>query len=464
MRSARQAARNGRLSFKPQRLIAAPAAGANAARTVSRPTFGKLGAQSFMANRGISAVACQSMTRGMATFYESYEEHVAERAEMGVVPAPLDKDQVSDLCEEIKNPPAGKEEFLMDMLANRVPPGVDDAAYVKASFLAAVSKGEVDSPMLSTAQAAHLLGTMLGGYNIAPMIDLLDADEELAQVAADGLKTTLLVFDAFYDVEEKAKAGNRYAKEVMQSWADAEWFTGRAVVPEMITQTVFFVSGETNTDDLSPAPDAWSRPDIPLHGLAMLKMERDGIVPDEPGSVGPMKQIEELKAKGFPLAYVGDVVGTGSSRKSATNSVLWFMGDDIPHIPNKKGGGVCIGNAIAPIFFNTMEDSGALPIEMDVGNLKMGTVIDIYPHEGVVKNHETGEVLGEFKLKVRRRDRRKIESNPRARARSVQCMLIVVSVLDQYHPGRSSRRRTYQPDHWPRFDHPRTRCAGPGRI
>ena len=191
----------------------------------------------------------------------------------------------------------------------------------------------------------------------------------------------------------QSKAGNKYAKEVMQSWADAEWFTSRPKVAEKITTTVFFVKGETNTDDLSPAPDAWSRPDIPLHGLAMLKMAREGIVPDKDGEVGPIKQMEELKKKGFPLAYVGDVVGTGSSRKSATNSILWFMGDDIPCVPNKRAGGICLGSKIAPIFFNTMEDAGALPIELDVSKMKTGDVIDIYPYEGVAKNHTTGEVI-----------------------------------------------------------------------
>ena len=379
--------------------MALPAAMKGAAQPLSQRAFGGVAAMQPLCGRAAPALASAPLSRGMATFYDDYAEHVAERAELGVVPAPLDKDQVAGLCEELKAPAAGKEAFLLDLLENRVPPGVDEAAYVKASFLAAVSKGEVSSPIVSKEHAAYLLGTMVGGYNITPMVELLD-DPELAQIAADGLKKTLLMFDVFHDVAEKATGGNSYAKEVMQSWADAEWFLGRPKPDEKITQTVFFVSGETNTDDLSPAPDAWSRPDIPVHGLAMLKMERDGIVPDVPGTVGPLKQMEELKKKGFPLAYVGDVVGTGSSRKSATNSVLWFMGDDVPYIPNKRGGGVCIGGKIAPIFFNTMEDSGALPIEMDVAKLKMGTVIDIFPYEGVVKDHETGEVLGEFELKT----------------------------------------------------------------
>ena len=329
---------------------------------------------------------------------QEYRKHVEERAQEGVVPKPLDAQQVADLIELIKNPPAGEESFLIDLLENRIPPGVDDAAYVKAGFLAAVAKGEASSPILTKERATELLGTMLGGYNIEPMIDLLD-DEALAPIAAKGLSHTLLMFDRFYDVEEKAKAGNKHAQQVVQSWADAEWFTERQEIAEKLTMTVFKVSGETNTDDLSPAPDAWSRPDIPLHALAMLKMPRDGIKPDQEGTVGPIKQIEELQAKGHQLVYVGDVVGTGSSRKSATNSVLWFMGEDIPNVPNKRAGGLCLGGKIAPIFFNTMEDSGALPIELDVSKLNMGDVIDIFPYEGVVKRHGTDEVISEFTLK-----------------------------------------------------------------
>lgn len=329
---------------------------------------------------------------------EDYRKHVEERAAQGIVPKPLDAQQTADLVELVKNPPAGEEEFLLDLLVNRVPPGVDDAAYVKAGFLAAVAKGEAQSPILNAERATELLGTMLGGYNIAPMIDLLD-DDALALVAAKGLSHTLLMFDAFHDVKEKADKGNAAAKQVIESWANAEWFLSKPEVAEKITVTVFKVTGETNTDDLSPAPDAWSRPDIPLHALAMLKMERDGITPDEAGTIGPIKQIEALKEQNFPLAYVGDVVGTGSSRKSATNSVLWFMGDDIPCVPNKRGGGVCLGGKIAPIFFNTMEDSGALPIELDVEKMNMGDVIDIFPYEGVVKRHGTDEVISEFSLK-----------------------------------------------------------------
>ncbi|SAB86690.1 bifunctional aconitate hydratase 2/2-methylisocitrate dehydratase [Enterobacter hormaechei] len=330
---------------------------------------------------------------------EEYRKHVAERAAEGIVPKPLDATQMAALVELLKNPPEGEEEFLLDLLINRVPPGVDEAAYVKAGFLAAVAKGEATSPLVTPEKAIELLGTMQGGYNIHPLIDALDNDK-LAPIAAKALSSTLLMFDNFYDVEEKAKAGNVYAKQVMQSWADAEWFLNRPQLAEKITVTVFKVTGETNTDDLSPAPDAWSRPDIPLHALAMLKNAREGIEPDQPGVVGPIKQIEALQQKGFPLAYVGDVVGTGSSRKSATNSVLWFMGDDIPHVPNKRGGGLCLGGKIAPIFFNTMEDAGALPIEVDVSNLNMGDVIDVYPYKGEVRNLETNELLASFELKT----------------------------------------------------------------
>ena len=321
---------------------------------------------------------------------EAYRKHVEERAEEGIPPKPLNAEQTSALTELLKSPPAGEEEFLLDLLINRVPPGVDEAAYVKAGFLTAISKGEANCPIIDKAKATELLGTMLGGYNIDPLVALLD-DEELAPIAAKALSRTLLVFDAFHDVQEKA-ASNTYAKQVLDAWANAEWFTSRDKVAEKITVTVFKVTGETNTDDLSPAQDAWSRPDIPLHGNAMLKIERDGIH-------DALTQIKEEKEKGHPLAYVGDVVGTGSSRKSATNSVLWHMGDDIPFVPNKRGGGVCIGGKIAPIFFNTMEDAGALPFECDVTKMNMGDVIDIYPYEGVVKNNATGEEISKLELK-----------------------------------------------------------------
>jgi aconitate hydratase 2/2-methylisocitrate dehydratase len=330
---------------------------------------------------------------------EEYRKHVAERAAEGIVPKPLDATQMAALVELLKTPPAGEEAFLLDLITNRVPPGVDEAAYVKAGFLAAIAKGDATSPLISPEKAIELLGTMQGGYNIHPLIDALD-NEKLAPIAAKALSHTLLMFDNFYDVEEKAKAGNTYAQQVLKSWSEAEWFLSRPKLAEKITVTVFKVTGETNTDDLSPAPDAWSRPDIPLHALAMLKNAREGIEPDQAGAIGPIKQIEALQKKGFPLAYVGDVVGTGSSRKSATNSVLWFMGDDIPNVPNKRGGGVVLGGKIAPIFFNTMEDAGALPIEVDVNDLNMGDVIDIYPYKGEVRNHDTDAVIANFELKT----------------------------------------------------------------
>ena len=332
---------------------------------------------------------------------EQYRAHVAERALLGVPPQPLTDAQTADLVALLKNPPAGEEEFLVDLLENRVPAGVDQAAYVKAAFLSAIAKGEANSPLVSKERAVYLLGTMLGGYNVAPLIELLD-NEELGGLAAEALKKTLLVFDAFHDVEEKAKAGNANAKAVLESWAEAEWFTSRPEVPEEITITVFKVTGETNTDDLSPAQDAWSRPDIPLHANAMLKNERDGIKPDQPGVVGPLSQIKELIAKGNPVAYVGDVVGTGSSRKSATNSVLWFFGDEIPHIPNKKNGGICLGGKIAPIFFNTMEDAGALPVEIDVSEMNMGDEVTLkIDHDtATVTAFKNGTQIAESKLKT----------------------------------------------------------------
>lgn len=333
------------------------------------------------------------------TVLEAYRKHSEERAAQGIVPQPLNAEQTAGLVELLKNPPAGEEAFLVDLITNRVPPGVDEAAYVKAGFLSALAKGEANSPLIDKKRATELLGTMQGGYNIHTLVDLLD-DAELGSVAAEQLKHTLLMFDAFHDVAEKAKNGNAHAKAVLQSWADGEWFTKRPAIADKYTLTVFKVPGETNTDDLSPAPDAWSRPDIPLHALAMLKMARDGIVPEQQGAIGPLKQIEEVKAKGFPVAYVGDVVGTGSSRKSATNSVLWFFGDDIPYVPNKRAGGFCFGTKIAPIFYNTMEDAGALPIEFDVSNLNMGDVIDVYPHAGKVCKHGTDEVLATFELKT----------------------------------------------------------------
>ncbi|MDK9726029.1 MAG: bifunctional aconitate hydratase 2/2-methylisocitrate dehydratase [Sterolibacteriaceae bacterium MAG5] len=327
---------------------------------------------------------------------EAYRAHVAERAALGIPPLPLTKQQTQDLVGLLKNPPKGEEAFLVELLTYRVPAGVDDAAQVKAEFLAKVAKGEEKCALVSREKATELLGTMLGGYNVKPLIDLLD-DAACGPVAAKGLKGTLLMFDFFHDVAEKAKAGNANAKGVMQSWADAEWFTSRPEVPKSLTVTIFKVTGETNTDDLSPAPDAWSRPDIPLHALAMLKNPRPGIEADKAGERGPIKQLDALKAKGNLVAYVGDVVGTGSSRKSATNSVLWFTGEDIPFVPNKRFGGVCLGSKIAPIFYNTMEDAGALPIELDVGQMDMGDVVELQPYEG--KALKNGKVIAEFKVK-----------------------------------------------------------------
>ncbi len=322
---------------------------------------------------------------------DSYHSHVEDRAKEGIPPKPLSATQTAELVELLKAPESGTEDELLDLISNRVPAGVDEAAYVKASFLAAIASGDVTSPLVSSVKAIELLGTMLGGYNIEPMISALKNDE-LAPAAIAGLSKTLLMFDAFHDVNELATEGNEAAQKVMQSWADADWFTSKPKLANKITVTVYMVPGETNTDDLSPAPDAWSRPDIPLHGLAMLKMPRPNFTDK------PLETINELKKKGHPVAYVGDVVGTGSSRKSATNSVLWHMGNDIPFIPNKRDGGYCFGNKIAPIFFNTMEDAGALPIEMDVSKMEMGDVIDVYPFEGVVKKYNSDEVISTFQL------------------------------------------------------------------
>jgi len=327
---------------------------------------------------------------------EAYRQHVAERAALGIPPLPLSAQQTAELVSLLQNPPKGEETVLVDLLTHRVPAGVDDAAKVKATFLAGLAKGTESCALISKVKATELLATMLGGFNIKPLIDLL-ADAEVGAAAAAGLKTSLLMFDFFHDVKELADKGNANAKAVLQSWADAEWFTSRPEVPASLTVTVFKVTGETNTDDLSPAPDAWSRPDIPLHALAMLKNARPGINADEPGKIGPLKQLEALKGKGNLIAYVGDVVGTGSSRKSATNSVLWFTGEDIPFVPNKRFGGVCLGTKIAPIFYNTMEDAGALPIELDVSKMDMGDVVELRPYEG--KAFKNGELISEFTVK-----------------------------------------------------------------
>ncbi len=359
---------------------------------------------------------------------EAYRAHVAERAALGIPPLPLSAKQTEGLIELLRDPPKGEEASLVELLTHRVPAGVDDAARLKAGFLDGVASGHEKNALVSRKLATELLATMLGGFNIKPLIDLLP-DAEVGAVAAEGLKKTLLVFDYFHDVKALADKGDANAKGVLQSWADAEWFTSRPEVPASLTLTVFKVSGETNTDDLSPAPDASTRPDIPLHALAMLKNARPGIEPDEAGARGPTKQLAALIAKGHPVAYVGDVVGTGSSRKSATNSVLWFTGADIPYVPNKRFGGVCLGTKIAPIFYNTMEDAGALPIELDVNQMEMGDVIELRPYEG--KALKNGAVISRIQGQVRRDLR------------------------------RSARRRPHSPDHRPRPHHQGPRGPGP---
>ena len=330
------------------------------------------------------------MAIGDQTMLKDYKKHVDERAKLNVPPLPLDADQTSELINHLKNE-NNESEYLLDLLKERVPAGVDQAAYVKAAFLADITTGKTSSPYISKNDAVEILGTMLGGYNVEPLIKCLEI-EELAETASHVLGRTLLIFDAFNEIFEMSK-NNKYAKKVIEEWADAKWFTEKEDIKEKIKLTVFKVSGEINTDDLSPAPDAWSRPDIPLHALAMFKMPRTGL--DD-----PLGTIEKLKEKGNPLVFVGDVVGTGSSRKSATNSVLWHMGEEIPYIPNKKEGGYCFGGKIAPIFFNTLEDSGAFPIEMDVSKMLMGQEIILEPFKGKILDANTNEVLSEFKLKT----------------------------------------------------------------
>lgn len=330
---------------------------------------------------------------------EYFHKLIDERAALGLVAKPLDSVGIVKLVELLTHPPTNEAPFLLDLLKYSVPPGVDEAAYIKAGFLSAIVKGDTHSPLISAVEAIEILGTMQGGYNIHTLIEALDVPA-LAAAAAKALAHTLLMFDNFYDVEEKARSGNQAAQQVLHAWAAGDWFLSRPALAEKLTVTVFKVSGETNTDDLSPAPDAWSRPDIPLHALAMLKVARAGIQPDDPGRIGPIKQIAQLKQQGFPLAYVGDVVGTGSSRKSAANSVLWYIGEDIPHVPNKRGGGVVLGGKIAPIFFNTLEDAGTLPIEVDVSQLQMGDVIDIFPYAGEIRRHTSGELVAQFSLKT----------------------------------------------------------------
>ena len=326
-----------------------------------------------------------------------YREHVNKRKSQNIPPKPLNADQTSDLVKLLKNPPKGEENFLLDLISNRVPPGVDEAAYVKASFLSAIATVNDHSPIISRELSVKLLGRMLGGYNVATLVELLD-DEDMQECAAEQLKSTILVFDAFHDVAEKATDGNNLAKSVIESWANAEWFLKNKEVPKSIKTIVFKANGETNTDDLSPAQDAWSRPDIPLHALAMFKMERDVLTPDIPGEIGPMTQIEEIKSNNLPVTFIGDVLGTGSSRKSATNSVLWFFGDDIPGVPNKRSGGICFGTKVAPIFFNTMEDAGALVFEASVDDISHGDIVEIFPYDGKIVD-EVGNIITTFSHK-----------------------------------------------------------------
>ena len=329
----------------------------------------------------------QLLTSSRNIMLKNYKEHVEERLQEGIPPLPLNAEQVSELVELLKAPPAGEEDFILDLITNRTPAGVDPAAYVKAAFLTDVAKGATSSPLIDKRLATKLLGTMLGGYNVESLIGLLE-DDTVGELAADGLSKTLLMFNAKHDVIELSKT-NKNAKRVVDSWSDAEWFTNKPKLPEVIKAIVFRVEGEINTDDLSPAPDAPSRPDIPLHALAMLKKTMDH----------PLEKIKKLKESGLPIVFVGDVVGTGSSRKSATNSLLWHIGEDIPFIPNKKQAGICIGGKIAPIFFNTLEDSGALAFECDVSKMNLGDVIEIYPYEQKVVNSETNEQLCNYEYK-----------------------------------------------------------------
>jgi aconitate hydratase 2/2-methylisocitrate dehydratase len=333
------------------------------------------------------------MTISTADFLARYRQAAADREALGVLPLPLTAAQTEALVALLAAPPAGEETFLLHLLSERIPPGVDEAAYVKASWLAAVARADVVSPLVSPVAAVELLATMIGGYNVGALIELLSSPEAaIAEAATTGLSRTLLVYDAYHDVLELA-ASNPYAKRVIDSWAAAEWFTARAELPAAITVTVFKVEGETNTDDLSPATHATTRPDIPLHAMAMLETRMPG----------GLELITDLKRKGHPVAYVGDVVGTGSSRKSAINSVLWHTGTDIPHVPNKRSGGVVLGGKIAPIFFNTAEDSGALPIECDVTVLNSGDVITIRPYAGTIERaageSNAGEIVARFELK-----------------------------------------------------------------
>ena len=319
---------------------------------------------------------------------KEYRKHEQERRAQGIPALALNAEQVADLVELIKEPPVGEEDFILDIFSNKVPAGVDQAAYVKAAFLADVANGKVSTSLITCESATKLLGTMLGGYNVQPLISLLN-NEEVGDSAVEALSNTLLIFDSLHDVLELSKTNER-AKKVISSWAEAEWFLNKPAVPEHITAMVLKVDGEINTDDLSPGPEAWSRPDIPLHALTILKNT------DFEDPIGTINKLEESNN---PVAFVGDVVGTGSSRKSATNSLLWHIGDDIPYIPNKRTGGICLGGKIAPIFFNTLEDSGTLVLECDVTKMELGDSINIYPHEGRICSSNSGKELSSFDLK-----------------------------------------------------------------
>ncbi len=335
----------------------------------------------------------------MANYLTQYFEMALERKNLGVEPLPLNAEFTKELCSLLKNPPIGEENTLLHLLKDRVNPGVDDSSKVKADFLFEIATGKAVSPIVDKKLAVKLLGNMKGGFNVGYLISLLE-DKELAKDAQYALEHTLLIYNAFDDVAALADKGNQNARALIEKWADATWFTSKDKYPSKVTLTVFKVAGETNTDDFSPAPDAWSRPDIPLHALAMYKISRDDVKADVEGVKGPISTIEKLKSVGNPLLFVGDVVGTGSSRKSAANSLIWHIGHDVEGVPNKRAGGVVVGGKIAPIFYNTLEDSGALPIEADVSALNSGDVVDLDVYSGTITNHETGAVLSKFELKT----------------------------------------------------------------
>lgn len=329
---------------------------------------------------------------------KEYDQHIINRAKIGITPKPLNAQQTTQLIKLLQDPVIHNKKYLLNLLIHHVPPGVDEAAYVKVKFLTSIFTEKTVCTVISKQQSIKFLGTMQGGYNVPALINALNYPE-LAPIATNALKHTLLIFNNFEKIYKKSKSGNKYAATILHSWAHAEWFNALPEITKKITVTVFKVPGETNTDDLSPAIDAWSRPDIPLHALSMLKHPREGIIPDQPGTIGPVTQIKQLKKQGFPIAYVGDIIGTGSSRKSAVNSILWFIGKDIPYVPNKKTGGIILGGKIAPIFFNTIEDAGGLPIELNVSLLNTGDIIDIYPFSGKIYNHHNKMLITNFHIK-----------------------------------------------------------------